>query len=77
MRTFKQIMQEIEKLWANPYFGAVPYIEALKTLDTSDKKASYLFEKAESLVPYLLCNMSTFRGPDARRIKAELKSLIA
>lgn len=31
---------------------------------------------AKTIVVYFLSNASSFRGPDAKRIKAELKSLI-
>lgn len=75
-RTFSAIAAEIKKLWPKPYFGAVPYIQALLKCDTTDPKARYMFEDVETQVLYLLANMTTFRGPDARRIKAELKSML-
>lgn len=75
-RTFSQIAQEINALWPKPYFGAVPYLQALLVCDTTDPNAGYWFEDVRTQVNYLLANMSTFRGPDARRIKAELKSMI-
>lgn len=76
-RTFSEIVKEIRTLWSKPYFGAIPYLEALGTINSSDKDAPYLFETAEDLVPYLLSNMTSFRGADAKRIKAELKEMIA
>lgn len=75
-RTFKEIVKEIRTLWSKPYVGAVPYLEALGTINSSDKDAPYLFEMAADLVPYLLSNMTTFRGADAKRIKAELKEMV-
>ena len=75
-RTFAEIVKEIRTLWSKPHFGAVPYLEALGTINSSDKDAPYLFETAADLVPYLLSNMTTFRGADARRIKAELKEMV-
>ena len=51
-------------------------MDALGTINSSDKHARYLYETAEDLVPYLLSNMTTFRGADARRLKAELKDMI-
>lgn len=74
-RTFAEIMREVRKVWKNPYFGAVPYIDALEQVDSSDPDASYLFETAKDIVPYFLANATTFRGVDARRIKAELKKM--
>lgn len=35
-RTFREIAIEIKKVWAKPYFGAVPYIDAMLELDTVD-----------------------------------------
>ncbi len=75
-RTFKEIAIEIKKVWPKPYFGAVPYIDAMMDLDTTDPKAPYLFERADDIVLRFLCNALTFRGEDARRIKAELKSMV-
>lgn len=75
-RTFAAIAKEIKKVWSKPHFGAVPYLEALETIHSTDKDAPYLFETAKDLVPYLLANMTSFRGEDARRIKAELKEMI-
>lgn len=75
-RTFSQIVKEIRKVWKNIYFGAEPYLDALSQVHSSDKNAPYLFETAKDQVVYLLANMTTFRGEDARRIKAELKEMI-
>ena len=75
-RTFAEIAQEIKKVWAKPYFGAVPYINAMVMIDSSDKNSPYLCENAESVTKYFLANAQTWRGEDAKRIKAELKSMI-
>lgn len=75
-RTFAEIAREIKKVWAKPYFGAVPYINAMVMIDSSDKNFPYLYENAESVAKYFLANAQTWRGEDAKRIKAELKSMI-
>lgn len=75
-RTFAEIACEIEQTWKNVYFGAKPYLQAMKTINSSDKNAPYLFETAESIVMYFLANASYWRGENAKRIKAELKSMI-
>ena len=75
-RTFADIAREIKTIWRKPYFGAVPYLDALEKINSTEKDAPYLFETAGDLVPYLLANMSTFRGEDAKRIKNELKEMI-
>ena len=76
IRTFAEIAQEIKQSWKNIYFGAKPYVDAMAKINSTDKNASYLFEDAESIVLYFLANATTWRGADARRIKAELKSMI-
>ena len=75
-RTFAEIAREIKKVWTKPYFGAAVYINAMAEINSSDKHATLLVCDAESIVRYFLANASTWRGEDARRIKAELKSMI-
>lgn len=75
-RTFAEIAREIKQTWKNVYFGAKPYLQAMATIESSDKNAPYMFELAEDIVIYFLANAQTWRGEDARRIKAELKSMI-
>ena len=75
-RTFAEIAQEIKKVWAKPCFAAVPYMNAMAEINSSDKHTTLLVCNAESIVKYFLTNASTWRGEDARRIKAELKSMI-
>lgn len=68
------IARDIKNSWANPYFGAVPYIEAMAQLSSINE--NYGWDSARSIVNYFLANANTFRGEDARRIKAELKALL-
>lgn len=75
-RTFQQIAKDIKSTWMNVYFGAVPYLEALLTLDTTDPEALYGIKKAGDIARYFLANAQIFRGADARRLKEELKTLI-
>lgn len=75
-RTFQQIARDIKSTWMNVYFGAVPYLEALLTLDTTDSEALYGIETAGDITRYFLANAQTFRGANARRLKAELKSML-
>lgn len=75
-RTFQQIANDIKSTWLNVYFGAVPYLEAMLTLDTTDPNASYYYYKAEDIVRYFLANAQTFKGTDAKRLKAELESML-
>lgn len=75
-RTFQQIARDIKSTWLNVYFGAVPYLEALLTLDTTDPNAMYYYDTARDIARYFLANAQTFRGADANKLKAELKSML-
>lgn len=75
-RTFRQIAKDIKSTWLNVYFGAVPYLEAMLELDTTDPNAMYYNDRAEDITLYFLANASTFRGKDAKKLKEELKKLI-
>lgn len=75
-RTFAEIAREIKQTWKNVYFGAKPYLQAMATINSSDKNALYLMESADTIVRYFLANATYWRGEDAKRIKAELKSMI-
>lgn len=76
-RTFQQIARDIKSVWLNVYFGAVPYLEVMLTLDTSDPNDMYFYDTtAGDIVRYFLANAQTFRGADAKRLKTELKSML-
>ena len=76
MRTFREIALEIKQKWTeiSPY--AYPYLDAMLDIDSTDKNAPYYYDSAESVVLYFLENAQGFCGEDARRIKAELKSML-
>ena len=73
MRSISTIAREIRADWAKPYFGAVPYLQAMHSLDSIDD--DYYEDSGKSVVLYFLANASTWRGEKARAIKAELKKL--
>ena len=60
----------IRLYWSKVGYAARPYIDALSSLTTINDK--YGCEDARMIVAYLLGNLTTFRGPEARLIKAEL-----
>ena len=64
---------EIQKEWKNIYFGAVPYLNAMKSLSSVSDR--YYEDSSESIVTYFLANAQTFRGEKARELKTELKNL--
>jgi hypothetical protein len=73
-RAIFEIAREIQRTWPKPYFGAVPYIEAmLQMVKITD---DYGYDRGQDIVRYFLANASTYRGADARRIKAELKEIL-
>jgi hypothetical protein len=74
-REIREIAREILAHWKNPYFGAVPYLEAMLSL-TDKNSNNYGYDSAQSIVLYFLSNATTFRGEDAKRLKAELKEVI-
>jgi hypothetical protein len=72
-RPLHVIASEIRKTWPKVYFGAVPYLEALESL--TNITDNYGQDSGKSMVLYFLANATTWRGEDAKRIKAELKKL--
>lgn len=65
------IAQDIRKEWNKPYFGAVPYIQAMSCLF---KASDYFnFDDGRSIINYFLANAQTFKGDKARELKNELK----
>ena len=71
IRPIYEIAYEIRKLWKPVYFGAVPYLDAMCSIDKIDEM--YGYDSAKSVVIYFLGNAKSFKGDDARRLKAELK----
>jgi hypothetical protein len=74
-RLLSDIANDISAHWPKVYFGAVPYLQAMKQLGTIGD--TYGADDARGIVLYFLANATTWRGPDARRIKAELKALLS
>jgi hypothetical protein len=74
-RPIHTIASEILQDWKKPYFGAVPYLAAMQSLDTIDD--DYGYDDARTVILYFMANATTWRGSKAREIKAELKALTA
>jgi len=72
-RTLYIIARDIRNDWKNPYFGAVPYIQAMSSLSFIDDK--YGMDDAKGIILYFLSNANAWRGPVAREIKKELKKI--
>jgi len=72
-RNLSEIAREIRIDWKKVYFGAIPYLDAMSTLNSIAD--NYGMDSAKSIVLYFLSNASTWRGETAKRIKAELKAM--
>lgn len=81
MRTFAEIAREIKSLWdrreSDRCKYALPYLYAMLEINSTSKDAPYYYDDAKTIVLYFLANVEYWRGEDARRIKAELKAMVA
>jgi len=73
-RPLYYIAAEIRHDWLKVNYAAKPYLDAMATLESASD--SYGHDTAKSIVLYFLSNASSWRGETAKRIKAELKSLV-
>jgi hypothetical protein len=65
----------VRKDWKNVYLGAVPYLDAMRSLNSVND--NYYEDSASSIINYFLANATTWRGEIARAVKAKLKQLVA
>lgn len=72
-RPISDIAYEIRRLWPKVNYAAEPYLRAMFSLNAISD--NYDCDSGKSVVLYFLANANTWRGPDAKRIKAELKAL--
>jgi len=69
-RTVQQVARDIAKAWGSKVnYAAKPYLRAMLSED-------YGADGEKSVVIYFLGNASTFRGPEAKALKGELKTLV-
>lgn len=73
-RPIHEIAREIRQDWKKVYFGAVPYLDAMHSLNTITD--TYIYDDAKSIIIYFLGNATSWKGETARRVKAELNALI-
>jgi len=57
------------------HFSAVPYVQAMYGLNSLTDHFGY--DDGRTVVLYALSNLTTWRGDTARRVKAELKAMLA
>ena len=75
LRPVSVIASEIYQCWkprVNP--AAAPYLDAMLDLESINDK--YFLDSGRSVVSYFLANAASFKGEDARRIKAELNQML-
>ena len=73
-RQINEIAAEIKSDWKKVYFGAVPYLDAMQSINSINE--NYGLDSAKSVVTYFLANAGTWRGETARRIKKELWKML-
>lgn len=73
VRPIHVIAREIRRTWKKVNYGAEPYLNAMLSLEKITD--FYGADSAKEIVIYFLSNASTFRGEDAKRLKAELKKI--
>jgi len=73
MRPLYEIAREIRKDWQKVNYAAKPYLDAMASLGSIEGK--YHYDSGKSVVLYFLSNASSWRGENAKRIKAELRSM--
>ena len=74
-RPIYEIARDIRKAWGPKVnFAAKPYLDAMRDLSSINDK--YMYDTGKSVVLYFLSNASTFRGEEAKALKAELKALV-
>ena len=66
---------DIRRDWTRPHYRAVPYLDAMETLHRPGDR--YGTEDARSIVTaFLAITAEEWKGDEARRLKAELRSVL-
>lgn len=73
-RPLSNIAHDIRRDWKNVNYAAKPYLAAMFELDRITD--SYMFDTGRGIVAYFLSNATSWRGPVAKLIKAELKAML-
>lgn len=73
-RPLSVIAADVRQHWPRVFYAAEPYLRAMAELGTVTD--TYGYESGASVVRYFLENARTWRGPHARRVKAELRDLV-
>ena len=74
-RPLYQIAQEIRRDWRTVNYAAKPYLDAMGAL--TNVTDNYMADSGAFVVAYFLANAGSWRGENARRIKAELRKMLS
>jgi hypothetical protein len=86
MKTVEQKLTDLPKMnlsaiasltrqdWKKPNFAAVPYLNAMLTMDSIND--NFGADTGRSIVSYFLSNSATWKGPVARAVKVELNKRV-
>lgn len=74
-RPLYKIAKDIRANWRNVNFAAKPYLQAMDQLLKIED--AYGHDSGRDVVLYFLANAGSWRGDDARRVKAELNAMLA
>ena len=69
------IAHDIKRYWPNVNYAAKPYLDTMSKMNSVNDK--FYADDGRTVVLYFLANAQSFRGEDAKRIKAELKRMVA
>lgn len=64
----------VRRAWPNVYFGAVPYLDAMRTMNGFGEM--YGADEGREIGIYFLANAATWKGDVAKAVKARMKVLL-
>jgi hypothetical protein len=76
-RPINVIAKDIQAAWPNVNPCAEPYLQGMLSPRSVTLEDRYGYDDVKTLVLYFLSNASSFRGEQARKLKAELKQILA
>jgi len=72
-RPLSEIARDIRRHWGQVNYAAKPYLDAMMSLNQIGDK--YGHDDGKSIVLYFLGNARSFTGDEAKKLKAELKTI--
>jgi hypothetical protein len=73
-RPISAIARDIRRAWPNVNYAARPYLDAMRHLNRP--LDNFGFDDARDIVLRFLGNASSFRGEQAKALKAELRTMV-